>query len=57
MNLWDILLLAVLAGIVVLAVRAAVKRSRSSGCSCCGGDCSLCRGAGNPPETGARRSK
>ena len=50
MNIWDILLLAVLAGIVILAVRAAVKRARSPGCACCGGQCPGCAAPGNQRE-------
>ncbi len=57
MNLWDILLLAALAGIVFLAVRAAVKRAKSPGCcSGCAGRCPGCGDAGKqshadePPE-------
>ena len=53
MNIVDILLLAALAGIVILAVRAAVKRARSPDCSCCGGTCPGCAAAKNKPERSA----
>lgn len=42
MNFLDILLLAALAGILVLAARSAVKRAHTPGCSCCGGECANC---------------
>ena len=43
MSFLDVLLLAVLAGIVVLAVRRTWK-SAKNGCSACGGGCPGCCG-------------
>ena len=38
MNIWDILILLILAGIIALALRALRGKKRSGGCSCgCGG--------------------
>ena len=45
MNLWDILIIAVIAGITMLALKAMNGKGKSGGCSCgCGGcskDCSM----------------
>ena len=43
MNIWDILILLILAGIIALALRALRGKKRSGGCSCgcagCAKDC------------------
>ena len=44
MNVWDVLILAVLAVSVLLAVRA-IRRGKAGGCHACGGDCTACRQA------------
>ena len=43
MNVWDILLLALIAGAVVLAVcKIHRDRKKGKGCLSCGGNCSGC---------------
>jgi hypothetical protein len=44
MNAFDIILLTVLAGAVILAILS-IRRNKKNGRSCsCGGDCSRCAG-------------
>ncbi len=44
MNVFDILLIILIAAVFCLAVRASVKRRKSGGCGCgCGGSCAGCR--------------
>lgn len=42
MNIWDIVLIALLAVVAGLAIRQAVRIHRRGGCSGCTGDCSAC---------------
>ena len=43
MNFWDILILLILAGVIVLALRTLRGKGKTGGCSCgcsgCGKDC------------------
>ncbi|MBQ9408694.1 MAG: FeoB-associated Cys-rich membrane protein [Clostridia bacterium] len=39
MNVWDILILVCIAGIVLLALRVMRKTRKSGGCSACGNSC------------------
>jgi len=47
MNLWDILIAALVIAIVVLGVWHMRKRKKSGKCAC--GDCASCQGCGLPP--------
>lgn len=45
MNIWDLVLIAALAGAVLLAVRRVRRLRKSGGCACggsCCGDCAAC---------------
>ena len=43
MNIWDLIIAAVLLGVVFLAVRSVRRaRKRGGGCAGCSGDCSQC---------------
>ena len=62
MNAWDILILLVVAGLVVLAFFLRSRRKASGRGSCCEncGACSLCkekRPAGGPPRNQAESGK
>ena len=43
MNLWDVLLTAVIVAALALAVAVCVRKKKR-GDSCCGGNCAGCRG-------------
>ena len=42
MNLWDILIAALVIVFVILGIRSVVRKKKSGGCAC--GDCTSCAG-------------
>ncbi|MBR6165299.1 MAG: FeoB-associated Cys-rich membrane protein [Clostridia bacterium] len=52
MNFWDILILAAVAGLAVLAIRTLRRKNNSGGCSCgCGGCAADCKKRKQEKET------
>ena len=51
MNIWDVLILAVIAAAVIFAV-CRIRKGKSS---CCDGNCEACAGCANAKEYGKRR--
>lgn len=53
MNLWDILIAALVIAFVILGIRSVARKKKSGGCAC--GDCASCAGcAAKPAADGTR---
>jgi hypothetical protein len=53
MNLWDILIAALVIAFVILGIRSMARKKKSGGCAC--GDCASCAGcAAKRTADGAR---
>ena len=54
MNIWDILIAALVIAVIVLAVRFVIRGKKTGKCSC--GDCSSCAGCGRNTDREETRS-